>query len=110
MSLADRHCTPCKGGTPPLKGESLQSLYRQLSPGWTLIEEKRIEKEYPFKNFLDALNFTNEVGKVAEKEGHHPEIHLGWGKVKLLIWTHKVGGLTESDFILAAKCDQLKGS
>ena len=107
MSLADRHCVPCKGGVPPLKGEALLSLYRQLGSGWNLIEEKRIEKEYTFKNFKDALQFTNEIGKIAEAEGHHPDIHLGWGKVKLLIWTHKIGGLTESDFIIAAKCDQI---
>jgi len=108
MSLADRHCVPCRGGVPPLAGKELSHVYGQLGPGWNLIEKKRLEKEYSFKNFQDALVFANQVGKIAEAEGHHPDIHISWGKVRLLIWTHKVGGLTESDFILAAKCDQIQ--
>lgn len=107
MSLVDRRCIPCKSGIPPLEGEALHSLYRQLGAGWKLIEEKRLEKDYAFKNFKEALYFTNQVGQIAEDEGHHPDIHLGWGKVKLLIWTHKIDGLTENDFILAAKCDRV---
>lgn len=105
--LTEKHCVPCKGGIPPLKGESLLVLHRQLLPGWQLVKEHHLEKEYPFKNFRDALAFTNKVGQIAEAEGHHPDIHLAWGKVKLQIWTHKIDGLTESDFILAAKCDRI---
>jgi 4a-hydroxytetrahydrobiopterin dehydratase len=105
--LSEKHCVPCKGGIPPLKGESLFFLHRQLFPGWQLIKEHHLEKEYPFKNFRDALAFTNKVGELAEAEGHHPDIYLAWGKVRLQIWTHKINGLTESDFILAAKCDRL---
>jgi 4a-hydroxytetrahydrobiopterin dehydratase len=101
----DRHCVPCTEGTAPLKGEALLNFYQHLPPGWAVVQEHHLEKEYPFKNFRDALAFVNKIGDIAEKEGHHPDIFLSWGKVKLTIWTHKIQGLTESDFILAAKCD-----
>lgn len=104
--LSDKHCVPCKGGVPPLKGQALLELYRQLEKGWEIVNEHHLEKEYKFKNFRDALAFVNRVGEIAETEGHHPDISLSWGKVKLTIWTHKIDGLTESDFILAAKCDR----
>lgn len=103
--LSKKSCTPCKGGVPPLKGEPLAHLYRQLSKGWNVIDEHHLEKEYLFKNFRDALAFTNKVGEIAEQEGHHPDIFLSYGKVKIQLWTHKINGLSESDFILAAKCD-----
>ncbi|MBS0625376.1 MAG: 4a-hydroxytetrahydrobiopterin dehydratase [Verrucomicrobia bacterium] len=102
-----KHCEPCKAGAAPLKGESIENFFKELESGWKVISEHHLEKEYTFKNFKEALAFTNRVGEVAETEGHHPDIHLGWGRVKLLIWTHKIDGLTESDFVLAAKCDQL---
>ena|SRR3989344_3447255 len=105
--LSAKHCIPCKGGIPPLKGSALSALFRQLQKGWALIQEHHLEKEYTFKDFKEALSFANKVGAIAEEEGHHPDIHLGWGKVKLIIWTHKIDGLTESDFILAAKCDEV---
>lgn len=105
--LTAKHCSACRGGDLPLQGKSLLDLYKQLDKGWNLVQEHRIEKEYSFKNFRQALEFTNKVGELAEKEGHHPDIHLSWGKVKLIIWTHKIDGLTESDFILAAKCDEI---
>ncbi len=75
---------------------------------WKVVDNHHLEKEYLFKNFRDALEFTNRVGEAAEEMGHHPDIYLSWGKVRLLIWTHKVDGLTEKDFTLAAKCDALK--
>ena len=90
-----------------MRGESLHALLQQLQGGWKIIDEHHLEKEYTFKNFQEALAFTNKVGAIAEQEGHHPDIHLSWGKVVLLLWTHKIDGLTESDFILAAKCDTL---
>lgn len=105
--LTAKNCTACQGGVPPLQGKPLLELYKQLEKGWQLIKEHHIEKEYTFKDFRQALAFTNKVGELAEKEGHHPDILLGWGKVKLIIWTHKIDGLTESDFILAAKCDKI---
>lgn len=106
-NLAKKKCTPCEGGVSPLKGEVLESFYKQLDPGWRVIENHHLEKEYKFKNFKEALVFTNKVGAVAEHEGHHPDILLQYGKVQIKLWTHKVGGLTENDFILAAKCDSI---
>lgn len=106
--LSAKHCIPCKGGTLPLKGQPLLDLLSLLQKGWSVIEEHHLEREYTFKNFGEALAFTNRIGGIAEMEGHHPDIHLSWGKVKLLIWTHKIDGLTESDFVLAAKCDEVK--
>lgn len=103
--LSKKKCTPCQGGVPPLKGSSLVELCRQLGKGWKVIDEHHLEKEYSFKNFRDALAFTNAVGAIAEEEGHHPDISLSYGKVKIQLWTHKVNGLTESDFILAAKIE-----
>lgn len=105
--LAKKECVPCKGGVPPLKGNDLKSLLEKLGDSWQLVDERHLEKEFKFENFRQALGFTNKVGELAENQGHHPDIYLAWGKVKLTIWTHKVGGLTESDFILAAKADQL---
>ena len=105
--LATKECVPCKGGIPPLKGDELQSLLEKLGSHWKVIQEHHLEKEYRFDNFKQALNFTNKVGEFAETIGHHPDIYLAWGKVGLTIWTHKVDGLTENDFIFAAKADQL---
>jgi 4a-hydroxytetrahydrobiopterin dehydratase len=105
--LAKKDCVPCKGGIPPLKGEALKSLHRQLGGEWNVVNEHHLEKEYKFKNFRQALDFTVRVGEMAEAQGHHPDIHLAWGKVKLVIWTHKIDGLTESDFIWAAKAEEL---
>jgi 4a-hydroxytetrahydrobiopterin dehydratase len=103
--LAEKECIPCKGGVPPLKGSELTGLLAQLAGGWQVIDEHHLEKEYRFKNFREALNFTIKVGELAEAQGHHPDIYLAWGKVKLTVWTHKIDGLTESDFVFAAKAD-----
>ena len=105
--LAKKHCVPCQGGIPAVKGSELVALLKSLGEGWKVVDEHHLEKEYVFKNFRKALEFTNKVGELAEAEGHHPDIYLSWGKVKITLWTHKIDGLTESDFILAAKCDQL---
>ena len=104
--LAEGTCVPCRGGVPPLKGEQLEALQEKLGNGWQIINEHHLEKEYIFADFRQALDFTVKVGEVAENQGHHPDIYLAWGKVKLTIWTHKIDGLTESDFILGAKVDQ----
>jgi 4a-hydroxytetrahydrobiopterin dehydratase len=103
--LKDRKCVPCRGGIPPLTEEQSAALLAQLKNGWSLIENHHIEKTYKFPDFAKALAFTDRVGAVAEKEGHHPNIELGWGRVKITLYTHKIGGLTESDFVLAAKAD-----
>ena len=104
--LAKKTCIPCKGGVSPLKGEKLDDLLGKLKNNWKIIKEHHLEKEYSFKNFKEALDFTIKVGELAENQGHHPDIFLAWGKVKLTIWTHKIDGLTESDFIFAAKADK----
>ncbi len=92
-----------------MKGETLERSAAELGGGWQVVAEHHLEKEYRFKDFREALAFTNRIGGLAEEQGHHPDIYLAWGKVKLTIWTHKVDGLTESDFILAAKADRLLG-
>lgn len=106
--LSKKKCIPCRGGVPPLKGEPLAELYSHLDKGWKIINEHHLEREFIFKNFRDALAFTNKIGQIAEQEDHHPDIFLSYGKVKVLLWTHKIDGLSESDFILAAKYDNAK--
>ena len=90
-----------------MKGQDLVRLAGELKGGWQVVAERQLEKEYKFKDFREALAFTNRVGELAEAQGHHPDIYLAWGKVKLTVWTHKINGLTESDFVLAAKADRL---
>jgi 4a-hydroxytetrahydrobiopterin dehydratase len=107
-ALAQKECVPCKGSVDRLTGTDLDKLAGQLAAGWEVVKGHHLEKEFKFKDFRQALDFTNRVGELAEAQGHHPDICLGWGKVKLTIWTHKVDGLTESDFILAAKADELR--
>ena len=106
MSLAEKHCVPCRGGVPALKGDALEKLKTQIS-GWQVVDEHHLLKAYSFPDFRTALDFVNKAGAIAEEEGHHPDLLLSWGKVEAKIWTHKVDGLTESDFILAAKLDQI---
>jgi 4a-hydroxytetrahydrobiopterin dehydratase len=105
-SLANMRCVPCQEGASRLHGGSLLDFKNRLGGDWNVINEHHLEKTYRFKNFREALDFTNAVGEIAEKEGHHPEITLTWGFAHIRIWTHKIDGLTESDFILAAKTDQ----
>lgn len=103
--LASKKCVPCKGGVPPLAGDALDALAGELGNGWKVVDGHHLEKEYRFENFARALAFTNRVGALAEEQSHHPDIHLAWGKVRVTIWTHKIDGLTESDFVFAAKAD-----
>ena len=105
--LASKECVPCKGGVDPLKGRDLADLYELLGNDWQLIDEHHLDKTYKFGNFAEALEFANRVGALAEEVGHHPEIRLSWGWVRLIIYTHKIDGLTESDFFWAAKADRL---
>ena len=107
--LVESKCVPCQGGIEPLKGQAIYNLAKDISLDWQVINEHHLEKEYKFKNFQQALNFVNLVGQLAESEGHHPDIYLSWGRVKLTIWTHKINGLHKNDFILAAKADELHG-
>ena len=107
-ALADKKCVPCRGGVPPLKGEELKKLHDNI-PEWEVVSEHHLHREFRFPDFKQALDFLNRVGAVAEQEGHHPDILLAWGKVGITLWTDTIDGLTESDFILAAKVDRLAG-
>ena len=99
--LAEKHCVPCRGGVPPLSGEQLLPLLEQL-PDWQIVQEHHLARTFRFPDFKKGLEFVNRVGAVAEEEGHHPDLCLSWGKVDVQIYTHKIRGLTESDFILAS--------
>jgi 4a-hydroxytetrahydrobiopterin dehydratase len=104
--LASKTCVPCRGGVPPLAGEALASLSREV-PEWSVINGHHITRAFKFPDFKQALAFVNKVGELAEQQGHHPDIFLAWGKAEVTTWTHAINGLTESDFILAAKIDKL---
>ncbi|MEP6888170.1 MAG: 4a-hydroxytetrahydrobiopterin dehydratase [Nitrospirales bacterium] len=106
MGLADNACIPCRGGVPPVESARAQELLTQLAGGWQMNKDGHLERLYTFADFARALDFANKVGAVAEAEGHHPDLYLAWGKCKVEIWTHKISGLTESDFYLAAKADR----
>jgi len=106
MSLADNKCVPCRGGVPPMEQAKAQAMLKQLERGWQLNKDGHLERLYTFKDFAQALDFVNKVGAVAEAEGHHPDLYLAWGKCKVELWTHKINGLTESDFYMAAKADR----
>jgi 4a-hydroxytetrahydrobiopterin dehydratase len=95
------------GSSGALKGESLKGYMKKLQKDWKVVREHQIEKEYTFPDFAQALAFTNKVGALAEQADHHPDIELSWGRVKIVFWTHSVGGLSEKDFALAEKCDLL---
>jgi|SRR5262245_33048146 len=104
-SLADRTCVPCRGGVPPLGVAQIAPLLAQLE-AWSVADAHHLEKTYRVKNFTRALELVNRIGAVAEEQNHHPDLFLAWGRVGVKIWTHKIDGLTESDFVFAAKCDR----
>ncbi len=106
-SLLDQQCMPCRGSVPPLKAKALDYFRKQLGEGWNLVGEHHIEKEFTRKDWREAVEFTNRIADLADREGHHPDILLTYGKVKVTLWTHKIDGLSENDFILAAKIDPL---
>jgi 4a-hydroxytetrahydrobiopterin dehydratase len=105
-SLAHKTCVPCRGGVPALSGKELESLHQQ-TPQWKVVNEHHITRNFTFPDFKQALEFVNRLGALAEAQGHHPDILLAWGKAEITLWTHKIDGLTESDFIMAAKIDGL---
>jgi len=106
MSLADQKCIPCRGGIPPMERSRAEALLRELGDGWQLNPEGHLERTYSVENFAGAMAFGNKVADIAEQEGHHPDLYIAWGKCKVEIWTHKIRGLTESDFYFAAKADR----
>ena len=109
ISLASKTCVPCRGGVPPLQGAELDALHQQV-PQWKVINQHHIARLFTFPDFKQALDFVNRVGALAEAQGHHPDILLTWGKAEVTLWTHKINGLTESDFIMAAKIDGLNAN
>lgn len=106
MSLADKQCVPCRGGVPPLAADRIDALLEELGGGWALNDAGHLDKAFSFGNFIDALGFANRVGEIAEAEAHHPDLYVRWGQCRVEIWTHKISGLTESDFYLAAKIER----
>ena len=104
-SLADQTCVPCKGGVPPLTATEIAPLLAQLDD-WEVEADKRLRRTYRVKNFVEALALANRVGAIAEEQAHHPDLHVAWGRLRVEVWTHKIDGLTESDFVFAAKCDR----
>lgn len=108
--LLNQGCKPCEGDVEPLTREDMSRLHQSLGQGWMVQNHHHLEKEFIFKNFRQALDFVNQVGELAESKSHHPDIYLAWGKVKVTIWTHKIDGLTESDFALAALIEKIQRS
>ena len=106
LELAEKQCVPCKGGVSPLTGSELAPLAEEI-PTWEVVEDHHLDRNYTFENFQKALDFTNQIGELAEEQGHHPDIYLAWGRVGVKLWTHKIDGLTESDFVMAAKIEKL---
>jgi 4a-hydroxytetrahydrobiopterin dehydratase len=104
--LATKECKPCQGGEPPLEGEALRDLQEELGHGWQVVDGHHLEKQFKFSDWMQAVDFTNRVARIADEQDHHPDIQLSYGKVVVRIWTHKIGGLSENDFILAAKIEE----
>lgn len=105
--LSERKCVPCKGGVPPLEADEIKDFLQELSKGWKAVKNHHLLRRFEFADFAESLEFVNCVGEIAEEEGHHPDINFGWGYAEIKIFTHKIDGLTESDFILAAKIDEV---
>lgn len=105
--LARKECVPCRGGVPPLPEEEREELLAELDAGWRVVDGHHLEKVFEFEDWAAAQGFVNRVGDLAEEQGHHPDLHLSWGRVGVELWTHKIDGLTESDFVLAAKIEEI---
>ena len=107
MDLTQKHCVPCEGGTPPFALDQINHYLPQIDASWTVVNQGKLVRDFKFKDFVESMKFTNQVADVAEAEGHHPNLHIYYSKVTLELWTHAVAGLSENDFILAAKIDQI---
>ena len=105
--MTNKHCVPCEGGIAPLTGEMLNRYFDELPTGWQLIEGKKMRHVFTFKDFKEAMTFVNKVADVAEAEQHHPDISVSWNKVTIELWTHSIGGLSENDFIVAARIEAI---
>ena len=109
MDLSKKKCKPCEGGIPPLNEKEVAEYRMQIRDDWKVIENKKLLKEYIFENYRDSMDFVNSVANLAEEEGHHPVMHVFFGRVVIELWTHVIDGLSENDFIMAFKIDGLKG-
>lgn len=107
MELKKKNCVPCEGGIPPLTSDEVKTLLSQVNTSWNVIGNKKIEREFHFVNFVQTMEFVNKVAEMAEQEGHHPDLKISYGICKIILWTHAINGLSENDFILAAKIDEL---
>ena len=108
--LARRRCVPCRGGVPPLAGDDLSALRGQVSPEWKIVDGHHLEREIAVSNFRKSLALANRIGEIAEEQGHHPDLLVGWGRLRITLFTHAIDGLHENDFILAAKIDEMLGA
>lgn len=108
MSLSNQSCIPCQGGMPTLSKKESKNLLIELDKEWVINKEGHLYKEYIFNNFIDAMDFANKVADLSEQEGHHPDLKISWGKCSIEIWTHKIKGLSKSDFILASKINNIE--
>lgn len=107
MDLSKKKCIPCEGGIPPLDRARVAEYQKHIQPEWRLTSDSKISREYSFKDYRNTIGFVNRVADLAEEEGHHPVMHVYYSKVVIELWTHAIGGLSENDFILAAKIDKL---
>lgn len=107
MDLTNKKCVPCEGGVPPFTPEEVETYQKEIDPEWNVLEGKRLERRYKFKNFKEAMQFVNKVAEVAEEQQHHPDIKIFYSLVTITLWTHAISGLSENDFIMAAKIDQI---
>jgi len=105
--LAERDCVPCRGGVPPLGAERVEELRRQIGAEWTVVEGHHLERDVTLKNFRQAMALANRIAEVAEAQGHHPDLLVSWGRLRITLFTHAINGLHENDFIMAARVDAL---
>lgn len=108
MKLSEKKCVPCEGGVPAFTKSEIKRYQSRLRKGWKIINDKKLLKEFKFKNFVETMGFVNQVALIAQAEDHHPDMQVSYSKVIVELWTHAVGGLSENDFILAAKIDMIK--
>jgi 4a-hydroxytetrahydrobiopterin dehydratase len=107
-TLAEQKCIPCQGGVEPLRGEDLRQRTSQLGQGWDVVEGKSIEKTWSFDNFAETWGFVSQVAELAREQDHHPDVYFTYGKATITLWTHKIDGLHDNDFIMAAKIDRIQ--
>jgi 4a-hydroxytetrahydrobiopterin dehydratase len=108
MDLSNKNCKACEGGVPPLEEWEIKDLQKHIKADWSIIDNKKLVRQFAFVNFKHTMSFVNKVADLAEGEGHHPDMHVSYGKVTIELWTHSINGLSENDFILAYRIDQIQ--